>query len=125
VLAEMARVETAFAVLAVTVLACVLGAAVDGSDHRYKEGDRVPLYANKVGPFHNPRYSDNSLAMRSKLFAVHVWVRCLYGDPRVRAWFPVCAGKYGSVRMALLLNVRITIVGFVDARRGRGATEQD
>jgi hypothetical protein len=67
VLAEMARVETAFAVLAVAVLACVLGAGADGSDHRYKEGDRVPLYANKVGPFHNPRYSDDSLAMRCKL----------------------------------------------------------
>ncbi|KAL1197129.1 Transmembrane 9 superfamily member 4 [Cardamine amara subsp. amara] len=34
----------------------------DGSDHRYKVGDDVPLYANKVGPFHNPsetyRYFD-------------------------------------------------------------------
>ncbi|KAK1303539.1 hypothetical protein QJS10_CPB11g00089 [Acorus calamus] len=34
----------------------------DGSDHRYKERDPVPLYANKVGPFHNPsetyRYYD-------------------------------------------------------------------
>ncbi|OIV91666.1 hypothetical protein TanjilG_26519 [Lupinus angustifolius] len=28
----------------------------DSSDHRYNEGDNVPLYANKVGPFHNPRY---------------------------------------------------------------------
>ncbi|XP_050258700.1 transmembrane 9 superfamily member 3-like [Quercus robur] len=32
------------------------------SDHRYKEGEAVPLYANKVGPFHNPsetyRYFD-------------------------------------------------------------------
>lgn len=27
----------------------------DGSDHKYKAGDAVPLYANKVGPFHNPR----------------------------------------------------------------------
>lgn len=27
----------------------------DSSDHRYKPGDFVPLYANKVGPFHNPR----------------------------------------------------------------------
>jgi hypothetical protein len=62
VLAEMARVETACAVLAVALLACLLGAGADGSDHRYKEGDRVPLYANKVGPFHNPRYSNNSLA---------------------------------------------------------------
>ncbi|CAN6714502.1 unnamed protein product [Malus baccata var. baccata] len=26
----------------------------DRSDHRYKEGDFVPLYAHKVGPFHNP-----------------------------------------------------------------------
>ncbi|GER26242.1 endomembrane protein 70 protein family [Striga asiatica] len=34
----------------------------DGSDHKYKVGDPVPLYANKVGPFHNPsetyRYFD-------------------------------------------------------------------
>ncbi|OAY85243.1 Transmembrane 9 superfamily member 3 [Ananas comosus] len=34
----------------------------DASDHRYKAGDPVPLYANKVGPFHNPsetyRYYD-------------------------------------------------------------------
>ena len=30
--------------------------ASDASDHRYSEGDPVPLYANKVGPFHNPRY---------------------------------------------------------------------
>jgi len=53
-------VGTACAVLALAVLACVLGAGAD--DHRYKEGDRVPLYANKVGPFHNPsetyRYYD-------------------------------------------------------------------
>ncbi|CAK7327942.1 unnamed protein product [Dovyalis caffra] len=31
-------------------------------DHRYKEGDQIPLYANKVRPFHNPsetyRYYD-------------------------------------------------------------------
>ncbi|GJN12371.1 hypothetical protein PR202_ga30643 [Eleusine coracana subsp. coracana] len=49
-------------VLAVVVLACALGARADGSDHKYKEGDHVPLYANKVGPFHNPsetyRYYD-------------------------------------------------------------------
>ncbi|KAJ6861707.1 hypothetical protein NC651_037701 [Populus alba x Populus x berolinensis] len=34
----------------------------DASDHRYKVGDDVPLYVNKVGPFHNPsetyRYFD-------------------------------------------------------------------
>lgn len=28
----------------------------DASNHRYKPKDQVPLYANKVGPFHNPRY---------------------------------------------------------------------
>ncbi|CAL9760729.1 unnamed protein product, partial [Musa acuminata subsp. burmannicoides] len=36
------------------LLSCGLRAGADGSNHRYKEGDRVPLYANKVGPFHNP-----------------------------------------------------------------------
>ncbi|KAL1536848.1 Cellular adhesion and filamentous growth protein [Salvia divinorum] len=34
----------------------------DASDHKYKAGDPVPLYANKVGPFRNPsetyRYFD-------------------------------------------------------------------
>ena len=41
----------------VLVLLGLAVCAVDGSasDHRYKEGDVVPLYANKVGPFHNPR----------------------------------------------------------------------
>ena len=26
-----------------------------GVNHKYATGDPVPLYANKVGPFHNPR----------------------------------------------------------------------
>ncbi|KAF3792921.1 Transmembrane 9 superfamily member 2 [Nymphaea thermarum] len=34
----------------------------DGSDHKYKEKEKVPFYVNKVGPFHNPsetyRYYD-------------------------------------------------------------------
>ncbi|RRT69472.1 hypothetical protein B296_00037337, partial [Ensete ventricosum] len=32
----------------------VTGVVSNASDHRYKQGDPVPLYANKVGPFHNP-----------------------------------------------------------------------
>ncbi|KAI3462210.1 hypothetical protein Pfo_018873 [Paulownia fortunei] len=40
----------------VLVLACIaVGVRPDASDHKYKVGDSVPLYANKVGPFHNPR----------------------------------------------------------------------
>ncbi|KAL6959661.1 hypothetical protein U1Q18_039815 [Sarracenia purpurea var. burkii] len=42
-------------VLALLVAFCVTQVRSDGSDHRYKAGDPVPLYANKVGPFHNPR----------------------------------------------------------------------
>lgn len=40
-----------------TLLLCfgIAGVAADASDHRYKAGEAVPLYANKVGPFHNPR----------------------------------------------------------------------
>ncbi|XP_031094170.1 transmembrane 9 superfamily member 3-like [Ipomoea triloba] len=44
------------------VLCCAAPVRSDGSDHKYKAGDAVPLYANKVGPFHNPsetyRYFD-------------------------------------------------------------------
>ncbi|CAL9063256.1 unnamed protein product [Musa banksii] len=44
------------------VMACGLRVGADGTNHRYKEGDHVPLFANKVGPFHNPsetyRYYD-------------------------------------------------------------------
>ncbi|KAM7519869.1 hypothetical protein LguiB_018831 [Lonicera macranthoides] len=29
----------------------------DGSAHKYKAGDQVPLYTNRVGPFRNPRVS--------------------------------------------------------------------
>lgn len=27
------------------------------SDHKYSMGDAINLYANKVGPFHNPRFA--------------------------------------------------------------------
>ncbi|KAF7816305.1 transmembrane 9 superfamily member 2-like [Senna tora] len=47
---------------AIVILYCVSYVTSDESDHRYKEGDYVPFYANKVGPFHNPsetyRYFD-------------------------------------------------------------------
>jgi len=52
-----------FLVLALA-LVLLFGYGVEGSasDHRYSKGDHVPLYANKVGPFHNPsetyRYFD-------------------------------------------------------------------
>ncbi|CAM8951349.1 unnamed protein product [Rhodiola kirilowii] len=50
-------------IVAVLVLSCVVTqVSADASDHRYKAGDFVPLYANKFGPFHNPsetyRYFD-------------------------------------------------------------------
>ncbi|CAN6465660.1 unnamed protein product [Victoria cruziana] len=53
----------AFSLLfALLVLIICPGARSDASDHRYKPGDPVPLYVNKVGPFHNPsetyRYFD-------------------------------------------------------------------
>lgn len=47
--------------LVVMVVAVVCVAGVEGrtllsaKDHRYKMHDSVPLFANKVGPFHNPR----------------------------------------------------------------------
>ncbi|KAA8532395.1 hypothetical protein F0562_032436 [Nyssa sinensis] len=38
----------------VLIICCGSQVRSDESDHRYKAGDPVPLYANKVGPFQNP-----------------------------------------------------------------------
>ncbi|XP_039139485.1 transmembrane 9 superfamily member 2-like [Dioscorea cayenensis subsp. rotundata] len=58
----MRRMGEGVLMIVVLVLVCGLGVKGDASDHRYKEGEHVPLYANKVGPFHNPsetyRYYD-------------------------------------------------------------------
>ncbi|KAL3716346.1 hypothetical protein ACJRO7_008016 [Eucalyptus globulus] len=58
------KTGTIFAIfdLAVLALGFVQAATSSPSGQRYKEGEPVPLYANKVGPFHNPsetyRYFD-------------------------------------------------------------------
>ncbi|KAK4597003.1 hypothetical protein RGQ29_014857 [Quercus rubra] len=39
---------------AIFVMCCGSQVMSDAIDHRYKAGDLVPLYANKVGPFSNP-----------------------------------------------------------------------
>ncbi|CAI7922826.1 unnamed protein product, partial [Closterium sp. NIES-53] len=41
-------------VLAAVLLAAVIVADASASDHRYDQGDSVPFYVNKVGPFSNP-----------------------------------------------------------------------
>lgn len=57
---EMGRsaMDLAAVVAVATLLLCfgVVGVRSDASNHRYKTGDHVPLYVNKVGPFHNPRW---------------------------------------------------------------------
>ncbi|KAK4484101.1 hypothetical protein RD792_011321 [Penstemon davidsonii] len=53
------------------LLTIIRGVQSDASDHRYHAGDPVPLYANKVGPFHNPsetyRYYDLPFCLPEKL----------------------------------------------------------
>ncbi|KAL5209003.1 hypothetical protein ABZP36_004626 [Zizania latifolia] len=68
----MASPAAAAASALLLLLACaVAGVVSDGSDHRYKAGEPVPLYANKVGPFHNPsetyRYFDLPFCSPEKL----------------------------------------------------------
>ena len=53
----MERIRACLVALAVVSLCGVAQVRSSSSDHRYKAGVEVPLYANKVGPFHNPRYS--------------------------------------------------------------------
>lgn len=55
---KMASSSPVLATVLVVVLVLVgSGAevAASASDHKYKEKDKVPLYANKIGPFNNPR----------------------------------------------------------------------
>lgn len=51
-----------YAVVLVLLFFGAMKVRSDSSDHKYKSGEEVPLYANKVGPFHNPsetyRYFD-------------------------------------------------------------------
>ncbi|KAL4352212.1 hypothetical protein GQ457_06G026320 [Hibiscus cannabinus] len=58
----MERIRACLVALALASLCCVAQVRSSASDHHYNAGDEVPLYANKVGPFHNPsetyRYFD-------------------------------------------------------------------
>ncbi|XP_049355108.1 transmembrane 9 superfamily member 4-like [Solanum verrucosum] len=51
---EMEKKMTSYVVVLIVLCCCATPARSDGSDHKYKAGDQVPMYANKVGPFHNP-----------------------------------------------------------------------
>ncbi|KAI0510913.1 hypothetical protein KFK09_011524 [Dendrobium nobile] len=44
----------------VSLLICfrIVGVMTEASNHRYKPEEKVPPYANKVEPFHNPRFCD-------------------------------------------------------------------
>lgn len=57
----MAKMKLLF-IIAFAISSLISTVRSDSSDHRYKEADPVPLFANKVGPFHNPsetyRYFD-------------------------------------------------------------------
>lgn len=44
------------------------GVRSDGADHKYSLGDPVPLYANKIGPFHNPRSASLFGSLNSRVF---------------------------------------------------------
>ncbi|TYH10720.1 hypothetical protein ES288_A07G199500v1 [Gossypium darwinii] len=50
----MERIRACLLALTVVVVCGVAQVRSSASDHRYTAGDEVPLYANKVGPFHNP-----------------------------------------------------------------------
>ncbi|KAL7180978.1 hypothetical protein ACSBR1_039938 [Camellia fascicularis] len=40
--------------VAFLVICCASQVRSEASNHRYKAGDPVPCYSNKVGPYHNP-----------------------------------------------------------------------
>jgi hypothetical protein len=70
--------------LVLLALAAAGGVAADGSDHRYKIREPVPLYANKVGPFHNPRWG---LTLQIPVVTNGSWV---LGRDRIRLVREMC-----------------------------------
>ena len=42
-------------VLGGVVVEARMGRVLLSAKHKFKENENVPLFANKVGPFHNPR----------------------------------------------------------------------
>lgn len=67
------------------LLLCLAGvdassrALLSARDHRYKNNDYVPLYANKVGPFHNPRYMPALLLFLFVFAFFIISISCLGG----------------------------------------------
>ncbi|CAI5950181.1 unnamed protein product [Closterium sp. NIES-65] len=77
-------------VLAAVLLAAVIVADASASDHRYGQGDSVPLYVNKVGPFSNPsetyKFFDLPFCQPGKLEEKHQSLgEVLNGDHMVQA----------------------------------------
>ncbi|KAG5531874.1 hypothetical protein RHGRI_026473 [Rhododendron griersonianum] len=54
---------SAICFVAFLIMFCASQVRSAGSNHQYKAGDTIPLYANKAGPFHNPSetYAYNDL----------------------------------------------------------------
>ncbi|KAI8567230.1 hypothetical protein RHMOL_Rhmol02G0104700 [Rhododendron molle] len=54
---------SAICLVAFLIMFCASQVRSAGSNHQYKAGDTIPLYANKAGPFHNPSetYAYNDL----------------------------------------------------------------
>uniref|UniRef100_A0A175YGE2 Transmembrane 9 superfamily member n=1 Tax=Daucus carota subsp. sativus TaxID=79200 RepID=A0A175YGE2_DAUCS len=71
-------------------------------DHRFKAGDSVPLYSNKVGPFHNPSYS-LTIADTSACFLVSVRPTDISTYPSVYQWY---TDYYGTYLIMLLDDVK-------------------
>jgi hypothetical protein len=57
------------------VTVCVVMEArvlLSAKNHRFVEGENVPLFANKVLPFHNPRYVDARSGSNCSFVAVQI-----------------------------------------------------
>lgn len=69
--------------LVLAFLLCLTGCAnvyASGSDHKYAAGDPVPLYANKVGPFHNPRWHSRTLDPHATSLECYCRQCCMSAD---------------------------------------------
>ncbi|KAK9690928.1 hypothetical protein RND81_09G163900 [Saponaria officinalis] len=61
---EKSKVTLMVIIVAYVVCSPVIEVKSDSLDHHYKAGDQIPLYANKVVPFNNPRHNSYQIRLR-------------------------------------------------------------
>ena len=91
------------------------------SNHRYNAGDHVPLFVNKVGPLHNPRYfsvsaqifHSNAKVLIFSLLSMVWTIKFLFLWYISAILFCIAVRLTGTMTCHFAIQVRISMIHFV------------